>query len=100
MSKLLDTPTHDPTEVLEVLEAMQKSDKAFFDEKKMVRRVPIFEYDPLTHKPNRIARWQERKVMEIHDSKDLTRCQELGYDYYHEKRGWIRGGKKAERDRN
>jgi hypothetical protein len=90
-SNLLDSK-HNLTEVQDVLDKLRRDDKAFFDEKKMVRKVPIFAYD-VDGKPERITFWQERKVTASWEEAQLRHL-----DYYNERRGWIREGKKAERD--
>lgn len=90
-TSLLDSK-HNMTEVQDVLDTLRRDDKAFFDEKKMIRKVPIFAYDP-DGKPIRIARWMERQV-----TKEWEEAQRKSLDYYREGRGWIREGKKAERD--
>ena len=56
------------------------------------RRVPVFEYGA-DGEPARITHWQERPV-----AKSLEEALLNGMDFYKQGRGWIRGGKKAERD--
>lgn len=93
-SSLLGTK-HVDTSVEEVIAALQRDDQAFYDPKTNLRRVPIFAYDNDGNR-TRITHWQERPVAPV----GMTRAEaELaGLDYYMPGRGWIRLGKKAERD--
>lgn len=74
-----------------VLRKMRSDPFAFYDEKKRTRKVPVFAYEGDT--PVSIIRWQERHVAD-----DLETAQRKSLDFYHPTRGWIRDGKKAERD--
>lgn len=88
---LLDSK-HNETEVQKVVDALRRDDKAYYDEKKKLRKVPMFAYNA-DGSPLRVTHWQERKVTE-----DWEEAQVKHLDYYLEGRGWIRDGKKAERD--
>ena len=92
-STLLDSK-HDMTEVEDILLRLSVDDKAFYDKEKKVRKIPVFQYD-IDGKPFRVARWMTRSVTE---SWPEARDSKGGLDFYHDTRGWIRGGKKAERD--
>lgn len=74
-----------------VIRAMRLDPFAYYDEKKKVRKVPIFTYEGDT--PVEIIRWQTRPVAD-----DLKTAQKKAWDFYHPERGWIREGKKAEKD--
>jgi hypothetical protein len=104
MPRLLAAQTHNPTEVLEVIEALRKDDLAFYDRDKRERKVPIFGYDPETGDPDRIVRWQTRKVLPndgaLKRAELLNRCEVEGKDTYIDGIGWVRNGKKRERDAN
>jgi hypothetical protein len=92
-SSLLDSK-HNTQQVEEVLRRLRNDDKAYFDAAKKVRKVPVFQYDHEGN-PIRITHWNERRVTEnwaeAVNSKGTI-------DFYHETRGWVRGGKKNERD--
>ena len=102
MATRLLNETHNPTEVLDVLDALAKDDKAFYDPQTQIRKVPIFDYDATTGEPYRIQRWQERRVIpndgHLRRSQLLERCAIEGKDTYIDGIGWVRGGRKRERD--
>ncbi len=88
--KLLGDRTPD-VNIEDVRRKMRRDPFAFYDEKKKMRKVPIFLYED--DRPVAIARWQNRPVAE-----DLETAQLKAWDFYHPTRGWIREGRKAERD--
>lgn len=85
---------HNPTEVTDVLRTLRMDDKAYYDDEKKIRKVPVFVYDAES-KPIRISHWQEREVADTLEEAQLTLK-----DYYKRGRGWIHQGKKPERDFN
>lgn len=93
MSSLLDKQ-HKGTEVAEVLARLAADDHAYFDERKNVREVPVFRY--VDNEPIEIAFWSKRLCAP--PGMPLKEAADKGLDYYHETRGWIRSGKKAEKD--
>ena len=75
----------------EVRRKMRLDPFAYYDEKKKIRKVPVFAYEGDTRVE--IVRWQTRPVAD-----DLETAQLKAWDFYHPTRGWIREGRKAERD--
>lgn len=98
-TKLLDE-SHENTDVAEVVEKMNSDPLAFYDAKRKVRRIPIFQYNSVTGEPDAILRWVERGVIMPSDgisrSVLLQMCTDKGMDTYLPERGWIRNGRKAE----
>lgn len=94
MSSLLG-PQSKSTEIDDVLLKLKSDPLAYFDEKKLVREVPIFRYN-IDGEPDHISHWQKRAVAP--KDMQIAEAARLGLDVYIEGRGWVRGGKKAERD--
>lgn len=94
-SKLLGNE-HTDTNVQEILAKIREDDLAFYDARKNVRQVPVFKYDPVTNEPIALSHWQTRYCAP--PDMRLVDAQLKGLDVYIEGRGWIRAGKKAERD--
>jgi hypothetical protein len=92
---LLPKQTHTDTDIQKVLETIDRDDQAYYDSKKNMRKVPIFAYD-IDGNATRITHWQNRPVAP--QGMTLTEAQAAGLDYYLQGRGWVRLGKKAERD--
>jgi hypothetical protein len=88
-------PQNKSTEIDDVLLKLKSDPLAYFDEKKMVREVPVFRYDA-DGNPVHISHWAKRAVAP--KDMEVGEAQRLGLDVYLERRGWVRGGKKAERD--
>lgn len=86
---------HSDTNVAEILEQLAKDDMAFYDPAKRTRKVPIFAYDD-SGEPTAVRHWNTRYCAP--EGMTLVEAQLKGLDVHIEGRGWIRSGKKAERD--
>ena len=87
---------HVDSEIEKILLKISTDDKAYYDEKKNVREVPIFAYND-DNQPYKVTHWQKRYC--AGPGVSFKEAQAQGLDYFIEGRGWIRAAKKAERDR-
>lgn len=86
---------HTSTDVRKIVEQWRTDDKAFYDAEKNIRRVPHFTRGPDGEILD-VQRWEDRATAPIGMSRKDAELNAV--DYYQNGRGWIRLGKKAERD--